>query len=143
MSDDEREMAALRLSKRFPAKSPVPEAPDFKVPLAPNRKEQKAQDNIEALLSQQMDRRGQLLKLKKEKKLSVEGEILGDEDISDLSLRRLQKMMDESGSGGLVCFDESATDETLDEYQRRRQETVSKYKQSLMNEYEEEMRRKH
>ncbi len=36
-----------------------------------------------------MDRRGQLLKLKKEKKLSVEGEILGDEDISDLSLRRL------------------------------------------------------
>ncbi len=52
-------------------------------------------------------------------------------------------MMDESGSGGLVCFDESATDESLDEYQRRRQETVSKYKQSLMNEYEEEMRRKH
>ena len=50
MSDDEKEMAALRLSKRFPAKSPVPEAPDFKVPLAPNRKEQKGQDNIEALL---------------------------------------------------------------------------------------------
>ena len=102
---------------------PATQAP---VPMGPNsqrnrdnrvrRKEQKAQDNIEALLSQQMDRRGQLLKLKKEKKLSVEGEILGDEDISDLSLRRLQKMMDESGSGGLVCFDESATDETLDEY---------------------------
>ena len=134
MSDDEREMAALRQSKRHPAQ-------EFKVPLA--KKEPKGQDNIESMLTQQMDRRGQLLKLKKERRPESAEGLLVDEDLTDVSLKRLQKLMDEQGTGGLACFDESATDETLDEYQRRRQENVNKYKQSLMNEYEEEMRRKH
>lgn len=90
-----------------------------------------------------MDRRGQLLKLKKERRPEIAEGLVVDEDLTDVSLKRLQKLMDEQGTGGLACFDESATDETLDEYQRRRQENVNKYKQSLMNEYEEEMRRKH
>lgn len=107
-----------------------------------------------------MDRRELLLKIKKstqrkdresatadgEEDEEAGGEILSGFDmnnLSDLSLMKLQKMMDESGTGGLSFFDESATDENADSYKKRRNENVSRYKQSLMQEYEEEMQRKH
>lgn len=66
-------------------------------------------------------------------------------DINDLSLQRLQKMIDEQGgSGGFAFLGENtaADDEDMDTYLRRRKDNINKYKQSMLQEYEDEMRRK-
>ena len=53
-------------------------------------------------------------------------------------------MIDEQGgSGGFAFLGENtaADDEDMDTYQRRRKDNVNKYKQSMLQDYEDEMRR--
>lgn len=62
-------------------------------------------------------------------------------DLNEISMQRLQKMMEEGGgTGGFAFLDEESDRQSqlLD----RRAQSVCKYKESLLHEYEEEMRRK-